>query len=92
VTKTSDRPRHQAQDRRNGKGRYDAALIEAKTKNSKVELCLALETPITDEDGVAEVFVTEVDTYSIKVKLVGGLKKDKEFWVGKAFIIHAAIL
>ena len=89
MTKTQERPRRQ--DRRNGKCRYDSALIEAKTKNKRVELTLALPTHLTDHDGFVTVIIREVDTYSIKVSPASEAA-GSEHWISKAFIVQATIL
>lgn len=72
----------------NGKGRFDKALIEAKQQRRSVELILAIDLPWTDGDGSVTVKILDVDTYAIKVLNDSG----RESWVGKGFIVDAAIL
>lgn len=88
MTKIPDRSRQGTGHRRNGKGRYDSALIAAKGR--RVSLVLALPTDHTDENGQIECYVREVDTYSIKV--TKSLKSGTDFWISKAFIVQTTIL
>lgn len=85
------RSRHRGSQSRNGKGRYDQALIQAKNDDKAVELVLALEDPIADSatGDLATVKILEVDTYAIRVKSVRHLR---EAWISKAFIVSASIL
>jgi hypothetical protein len=66
-------------------------MIEAKTKNRRVELTLALPTHLTDHDGFVAVFIREVDTYSIKVSPADEAA-GYDHWISKAFIVQATIL
>jgi hypothetical protein len=74
----------------NGKGRYDSALIKAKSDKNRVHLVLALPTPLTDEDGNVSVFVQEVDTYAIRVSKSNSGDEGGS-WISKAFIVSATI-
>lgn len=77
----------------NGKGRFDSALIRAKNEQRDVYLFLSVDLPwaVAENKSEAEgviVQILEVDTYAVKIKNKDG----RESWIGKSFIVEAAIL
>lgn len=72
---------------RNGKNRFDRALIEAMQRKRKVDIFIAADLPWINDDGFATVTILEVDTFAIRVRNEAG----KESWLGKGYIVEARI-
>ena len=69
--------------RRHVLDRFDQALLAAKNSGRVVRFCLAVDTAHTDEDGVIDGFVCQVDKYQIEIQELNGTK----IWISRQAII-----